>query len=157
MLVRSLVLTGLVVVTGCAVGASTDVEQTPAPAAAKTVDPALRDNTVNENKSVPPGATTAVDYEKYAGRTSVPYLGIKLEASPGDGMQLVSIAGPFPGIPEAVIVDENFVEIARATGNQNADGTATIVIASPRVASRTLLVRDGLWSRPMTFHVTAGE
>ena len=144
-----------VVMAGCAVGASTEIEQAPAPA--KAADPALRDNTIQEHGTVAPGETQAIDYERYAGRTSVPYFGIALEASPGDGVQAITVSGPFPGVPEVVIVDENFVELARATGASNGDGTASVIVLAPRVGARNVLVRDGLWSKPMTFHVTAAR
>lgn len=154
MLLRSSIL--LVVLSGCAVGASTEIEQTPAPAAAAP-NAELRDNTIQEHGTVTPGGTASVDYERYAGRTSVPYFGIALAPSPGEGLQAITVSGPFPGVPEVVVVDENFVELARATGTANGDGTASVNVLAPRVAVRNVLVRDGLWSRPMTFQVTAAK
>lgn len=149
---RSLVVL-FAVTTGCAASASDPAPET-APASSTAISPA---DSIVEHGAVASGETESVAYERYADRKSIPYFGIALSPAEGEGLQAVTVTGPFPGAPEAVVVDENYNELARATGNADPNGAASVTVHAPRVANRIVLVRDGLWSRPMTFQVTAGK
>jgi len=77
------------------------------------------------------------------------------------GAQTITIQGAFPGTPRALVVDNDFKVVSRATGQTQPDGSKLVSFDTTRAsdsnAKRFLLVRDGLWSKPMDFNVHVGE
>jgi hypothetical protein len=107
---------------------------------------------------------------------AVPYLAVEILSTPthtasngglhvlnGEtiGAQRIAVQGTFPGTPRALVVDEAFRVLARGSGTEQADGTQLIDFGAPRQTAtsgkRFLLIRDGLWTRPMDFQVRIGQ
>lgn len=132
---------------------------------------ALRELTVVKGK-VRPGETATIPYEPTSAayepakaRGRVPFLAVELvrgapdaaQGSPGAEPKTVKVEGHFPGTPRVIVVDENFRRVAAAdavavNGIERAELTASL-----GEGKRFVLVRDGLWTAPMTFDVTVGR
>lgn len=115
------------------------------------------------NVQLSAGATVQVPYEPaYASTKKVPYLGIAITdaaagaaAVGGADIVDVTVEGNFPGSPEVLVTDADFHVLARGTA------TATklvdhVTVEFPIVKGpKFVLVRDALWTKPMTFDLSA--
>jgi hypothetical protein len=72
--------------------------------------------------------------------------------------QKITVSGAFPGSPKVLVVDEAFHVVAHAMAKPQADGTELATLDAPKTAGRRfVLTRDGRWSKPMAFKITASQ
>lgn len=104
-------------------------------------------------------ATVEVAYEPasaaYAGATAagkLPFLAVEVQGDvPPDAK--VTVSGDFPGAPRVLVVDEAF-RVMAATSARPLEGTDVATLTTTKSTGKKLvLVRDALWTKPMTFQV----
>jgi hypothetical protein len=144
---------------------------------AESTDDALTkrvDDVSFANIEVSEGNAVSVSYapQYHASNTAVPYLAVALAPAPSlqgptevgtqsegalGGPVTVSVQGDFPGSPEVLVTDANFRVLARSAPHAPA-AMARATVALPVVgAPKFILVRDRLWTKPMTFSVAVGR
>ncbi len=150
---------------GCA--ADEDEDEGPIAEAQDELRTSLEDVTILTAAMTEPG-TLAVTYEPtlYApsgwntARSRVPYLAIELPPRASAAFlapPTVKVTGDFPGSPDIVVTDASFRALTTTRGRQAVGGIeGKLPIVSSR-GKKFVLVRDLLWVRPMTFHVTVGQ
>lgn len=103
--------------------------------------------------------TVEVAYEPaspaYAGASAVgklPFLAVEVEGDvPPDAK--VTVSGDFPGSPRVLVVDESFRVMAATSARPLEGADVATLTATKSTGKKLVLVRDALWTKPMTFQV----
>jgi hypothetical protein len=146
-----------------------------------STDDALTVRTTNVTvlqASVREGASVTVPYQPapYAKSTGapnagVPYLAIELEDAPpavaddavesvGDALAVadkplkVDVEGDFPGTPQLLVTNGDFRVLAHSRATVGGQADVTVPVG---VGKKFVLVRDKLWTKPMTFTLSVGR
>lgn len=176
MIPRSLSLAALLAfsaLTACST-ASQDEASTSA-SAGVVVSDNLLDQTIMKGK-LNVGETSKVAYEpelyKQSNINGVPYLawelvapaapaqsGLKTQNGPFNSATItIGVAGNFPGEPDVVIVDENFVVLGTTKARTTALGEeAGKIVVDATEGPKFVLVRDTIWVAPMDFEISVGQ
>lgn len=126
---------------------------------------AIDNVSVVENVELTAGATVEVPYEPaakaYDKKAGVPYLGIAIGAARAAAADSeivdVTVEGDFPGSPEVLVTDAELHVLARGTATTHKSLDRVSVELPLGRGSKFILVRDQLWTKPMTFDVSAGR
>lgn len=81
------------------------------------------------------------------------FLGIAVPAAPDGAEQTVRVAGNFPGQPDVLVVDQDFVIHDASVGTAAPDTVEARVTIPAGFGEAMILVRDLGWVEPMEFDV----